>query len=319
MRRSIEIKQRQVEELKGMLKKYRTVMVANIEGVPASMMQELRKKLKGKAIIKVYKNTVIVRALEGTPLPQFVEGHPSAVILSDEDPVVLFREITSLRDVAPLRPNKPSPVDVTLQKGPVPVPVTMLSEVKAAGIPVRSVKGSVEVEKDITVIKKGDIVDEKLAKVLEIMGVKPVVIYLRVLAAYADGLLYREDVLGITEEDVLNWIKEASAHAFNLSYNAGYPTKLTVPLMLSDAHRKAVNLAVNAGILTKETAPLILSTAHAKALSLASILPKEVTGVEIASPPVEEKKGEEEGGEEEEKEEEKKEEEATEGLASLFG
>ena len=330
MRRAIIEKQKKVEELKEMLKGKKTVMIANIEGVPASMMQEIRKKLGGKAIIKVYKNVIILRALDGSQnedlkkLMEFVEGHPSAIIISDEDPIRLYREITSLTEDAPLRPGKPSPVDVVLEPGPVPVPITALSELKAAGIPVRSVKGAVEVEKETVLVKKGDIVDEKLAKALELMGVRPVKVYLRVVAAVSDGILFTEEILGIKTEDVVENIKQAASYAFNLAYNARYPTKETVPFFIAEAHMKALNLAVNVGIVTKETAHLILSKAYAHALALASKLPPEALDEKtrtllgnITSAQQETK--EEEDKEEKEEEDKGEGEEATAGLASLFG
>ncbi|NPA86450.1 MAG: 50S ribosomal protein L10 [Candidatus Diapherotrites archaeon] len=330
MRRAILEKQKQVEELKDRLSKHKTVMIANIEGVPAPMMQKLRKMLKQKALLKVYKNTVIIRALKGLKdetlekLADFVEGHPSAIILTDEDPVKMYREISSVVEYAPLRPGKPAPEDIVLQPGPVPVPITMLSEIKAAGIPVKSVKGSVQLDKEYVVVRKGEIVDERVARALEIMGIKPVKVYLRVVAAVHDNLLFTEDVLSITPEDVLEWVKEAAAHAFNLAYNARYPTKQTVPFFLAEAHQRALNLAINAGIVTKETAPAILSKAYAQALALASRLPPEALDEKtralvgaVAQPSAEEKKEEE--PKEEEKEEEGGEEEAAAGLASLFG
>lgn len=331
MRRAIIEKQKKVEELKEALKGKRTVMIASIEGVPAHMMQELRKLVKGKAFLKVYKNVIIRKALEGAEnedlkkLLPYVEGHPSAIIISDEDPIKLYREITTISEDAPLRPGKPSPVDVIVEPGPVPVPITALSELKAAGIPVRSVKGAVEVEKEFVAVRKGEIVDEKIAKALELMGIKPIKVFLRVIAAVSDGILFTEDVLGIKTEDVIEDLKTAASYAFNLAYNTRYPTKETVPYFLAEAHMKAINLAVNAGIVTKETAKHILAKAFAQALALASRLPPEALDEEIqqlignaqqTETRAEEKK------EEEKKEEEKEEggeEEAAAGLASLFG
>ncbi len=331
MRRAILEKQKKVEELKKALKGKRTVMIANIEGVPAHMMQELRKLIKEKAILKVYKNVIIRKALEGSEnedlkkLLPYAEGHPSAIIISDEDPIKLYREITSISEDAPLRPGKPSPVDVVIEPGPVPVPITALSELKAAGIPVRSVKGAVEVEKEFVAVREGEIVDERLAKALDLMGIKPIKVFLRVVAAVSDGILFTEDVLGIKTEDVIEDIKKAASYAFNLAYNAKYPTKETVPYFLAEAHMKAINLAVNAGIVTKETAKYILARAFAQALSLASRLPpealdeeiKEILGSQTAGATAPEEEEKEEKKEEEEKE--GGEEEAAAGLASLFG
>ncbi len=314
MRRAILEKQRKVQELRSMVEAHRTVMIANIENVPARMLHTLRSKLRGRALIKVYKNVIIRRALEGLrdSLIPFIEGHPSAVILTNEDPLTIYREIISVVEYAPLRPGKPAPEDITIEPGPVPVPVTMLSELKAAGLPVRSMKGSVQLEKEYK-IPAGKVIDERLARALELMDVRPIKIFLRVVAAHSDGLLFREDVLSISPADVLEEIKLASRHAFNLAFNAGYPTKQTLPFIIADAHRKALSLAVAAGYVTKETLPALLSLARARALALSLHLPPEFQDEGVRAM-VEEK---EEKREEEKKEE--KEEEPTAGLAALFG
>lgn len=316
MRRAILEKQRKVQELRSMVEKYRTVMIATIENVPAHMLHSLRNKLRDRAVIKVYKNVVIRKALEGVKdnLIPFVEGHPSAVILTNEDPLSIYREISSFAEFAPLRPGKPAPEDIRIEPGPVPVPVTMLSELKAAGLPVRSMKGSVQLEKEY-IIPAGTIIDERLARALELMGVKPIKIFLRVLAAHSDGLLFKEDVLSITPSDVLEEIKQASVQAFNLAFNAGYPTKQTLPFVIADAHRKALSLALTAGYVTKETLPAILVIARARAVALSLQLPPEFQDESVKALTQEKK----EEKKEEEKKEEEKEEEPAAGLAALFG
>ena len=324
MRKAIVEKQKKVEELKGKLKQARTVMIVNIEGIPADLLQKIRREVKDRAFFRVYKNVIITRALEGSnreelkKLLPYVEGHPSAIIITDEDPIVFYREVSRLEEYLPLKPGKVSPVDVVLEPGPVPVPVTALADLKSAGIPVKSVKGKVELAEEFVAVRAGEVVSENIAKALELMGIKPVRAYLKIIAAVSDGILFPEDVLTIKPEDVLEDLKRAATNAFNLAYNARYPTKETVPFFLVEAHQRALNLAVNAGILTKETAVAVLSKAHAQALALAARLPTEVVGKEIVVQTAE--KPQEEEKKEEEKEEKKEEtEDAAAGLASLFG
>ncbi len=327
MRRAIIEKQKKVEELRNLIRQNKTIMIATMEGVPASMMQKIRKSLRGRAIIKVYKNVVIERALKGEGIEDlipYVEGHPTTVILSNEDPVKLYREITSVEEYAPLRPGKPSPTDVVLKPGPVPVPITALSEIKAAGIPVKSVKGAVQLDEEFVAVRAGEVADEKIAKALELMGVKPVRIYLRVLAAISDGLLFTEEVLGITKEDVEGWLREAATYSFNLAYNTRYPTPQTLPYFLAEARQKALNLAINAGIVNEETIGGILARAQAAAMALASRLPPEALDEKTRNllgsmATATETKDEGNEKEEEKEEEEGGEEEAAAGLASLFG
>ncbi len=326
MRRAILEKQKKVEELITLIKKYRTVAIASIEGVPASLLQKVRKALYGKAIIKVAKNAILERALKGSGhehLIPYISG-PSAIILTDASPIELYREITSLKDYKFLSPGKPSPVDVVLQPGPAGVPATMISELKAAGIPVKMVKGAVYIEKEEKILSAGDIVSPEVASALRKMNVRPIEVFVRINAAESEGLTFTADVLSITPEMVKEWVRDAAAKGFNLAYNLGYPTPETLKLFIADAHRKAVSLAVNIGYVAKETVRPLLAKAYAHALALVNVLPEEALDEDLrklrSSSP--QQKVEEERKEEEKKEEEGEEEKGEDvsaGLASLFG
>ena len=50
-----EGKTKTVKELVELMKKKKTVLIASIKNIPASQFQEIGKKLRGKAIIKVPK------------------------------------------------------------------------------------------------------------------------------------------------------------------------------------------------------------------------------------------------------------------------
>ncbi len=326
MRKAILEKQKKVEELVALIKQYKTVAIATVDGVPANLLQQVRKRLHGKALMKVAKKAILERALKGSGhehLVPYLEG-TSAVILTNMSPVELYREVTGIRDHKYLSPGKPTPVDVVLQPGPAGVPATMISELKAAGIPVKMVKGAVYIEKEVKLLSAGDVVPPALANALMKMGVRPVEVFVRINAAESEGLTFTRDVLSITPEIVGEWVKTAAAHAFNLAYNAGYPTPDTLPLYIADAHRKTVALAVNIGYVARDTVRPLLAKAHAQALALVRILPDDALDEElkqlkgsVSSAQVE--KQEERKEEEKEEKEEKAEEDVSAGLASLFG
>ena len=53
-----------VAELSDLLKSKRTILLASIKGIPGSQFQEIVKKLRGKAIVKVPKKGMILRAID---------------------------------------------------------------------------------------------------------------------------------------------------------------------------------------------------------------------------------------------------------------
>jgi large subunit ribosomal protein L10 len=153
-------------------------------------------------------------------------------------------------------------------------PGPIISQLGSVGLPTRIEAGSVWVNKDTLVAKKGDIIDAKLAGVLSKLGIKPVEVGLILKAVYDEGLLFTDEQLHLDLDGFRKNIVEAQSNALSLSVNTGYATPDSISLMLQTAHRKAFNLALNAGIPTKETIGDLLRKAYAEGMSLNFKLPK---------------------------------------------
>ncbi len=332
MRPGILRKQKIVEELINLMRGRRTIAVASIDGVSARLLQKVRKNTSGKAVIKVAKNRLIARALEAlkeedpgiTKLVEYMKG-PTALVVSDMDPFELFRLLSSEKEYAPLKPGQIAPTDVVIKPGPTAAPAPAIADVKAAGIPARINKGVIEVTEEFVAVKAGEVVSQHTAKALSLLGVKPLELYVKIQAAYSEGIIFPRDVLAIDVEKVREDIIRAHRHALNLAVNAGYPTKESLPILVAKAHTQAVALAVAAGYVTKYTARHIIAKAYAQMLALASRLPPDALDDDLrrkigaAATATVQQKAEEEEKKKEEEEEKKEEEEAAAGLASLFG
>ena len=59
-----EYKLKTVKELEELIKKKRTILIASIKNIPGSQFQEIVKKLRGKAIVKIPKKNLIFRELD---------------------------------------------------------------------------------------------------------------------------------------------------------------------------------------------------------------------------------------------------------------
>jgi len=321
-------KVKQVEELKKVISSHRVLLLANFEKVPASLMQKIKRELKGSAELRVVKKTLLNLALDSIgggyeKLKEYARGQV-AIIATNENPFKIYKKLESLKTDSPLKPNQISPIDVMVNEGPTPLPPgPAMAELQMAGIPAAVEKGKVVIKKAATVVKAGEVVKPEVAKALEKLNIKPLKIGLETLAAY-DGVVLTPDLLKIDEEAILKDFQNAYRIAMNLAVNCCYVTKETAEILLIKGYMDARNLAINAGILEKDVMPDLLLKAHAQMLSLASLLPPEALDDELrALVKREEVKVEETEKKEEEKEEEKegekKEEEALEGLASLFG
>ena len=88
MRKAIELKSQVVSEIVEKLEKSSSAIVVDYKGLTVEEVTELRKKMREAGVeYKVYKNTMLVRAFEGTDFAQLdkdLEG-PTAVAFSAED------------------------------------------------------------------------------------------------------------------------------------------------------------------------------------------------------------------------------------------
>ena len=321
-----------VEELRKMFKDYPVVAIVGFRGVPSNQMQKIRRELRGKALIKVVKNTLIEKALEGLDdnykkLEDFLYDQ-TALVFTDMNPFKLYRLLEETKEPSPLKPNQVSPVDVVVEKGPTPIaPGPMMAELQNAGIPVAIERGKVVVRETVTVVKAGEVVKPEVARALALLEIKPIKVGLDTRAIYDNGVILTPDVLAIDTEKVKEQFVDAYQKALNLAVNCAYVTEETAEILVMKAVMDARNLAINAGLPVKEVMPEIIAKAYSQALALASLLPEDALDEElkslISSREVEVKREEKKEEEvEEEREEEKKEEEeesALEGLGALFG
>jgi large subunit ribosomal protein L10 len=152
-------------------------------------------------------------------------------------------------------------------------PGPIISQLNAAGLPTRIESGSVWVSKDTLVVRKGEVIDERLASVLSKLGIKPVESGLAMNFVYDDGLIITQEQLKIDVDKTKQTIQAAQADAFALTLSIAYPAKESTFALLQIAHREAYALSLNAAVPTKETIEDLIRKAHAEMLSLSSRLP----------------------------------------------
>lgn len=105
----IEIKKPIVDEIKANLDGAKAVVIADYRGLTVAQDTELRKKLREAGVIyKVYKNTYVNMAVQGTefePLTKHLEG-PTAVAFCKEDaatPAKILAEFAKTADKLQLK------------------------------------------------------------------------------------------------------------------------------------------------------------------------------------------------------------------------
>ena len=331
-----EWKKEEVIELKGIIDQYDVVGIVDLLNIPAKQLQEMRKSLNGKAVIRMSKKNLIDLALKDcnaskvnvVDLSEHMDGQV-AIIATEMNPFKLFKILEDSKTSAPAKPGTVAPDDIVVPEGDTGFePGPFLGELQQVGIPAKIDRGKIVVQKDTVVVEAGEVISKNVASTLSRMDINPLEVGINLKAVYEDEAIYTSEVLAIDEEKTLADVQRAFSNAFNLSVNAAIPTDQTISPIITLAYTRAINVGVDAAILTSETSAPIIGLAQAKMLAIASAvadkegaiddeLADKLSNVAVAAAPAAEEVKEEEVVEEED--EEDPEEEAAIGLAGLFG
>jgi large subunit ribosomal protein L10 len=240
-----------VEKLAEMIKSYPVIGVLSLYKTPANALQKIKKELKGKAVIKVSKKSILLLALEKSGksgLKEFITDYP-ALMLANLDPFRLYLFLQKKKTPASAKPGDIPTKDIEVKAGPTDLPPgPAISTLTKVGLPAKVEAGKIAIMKDKVILKAGEKVSLDLASALQLLKLEPMEIGLNVVVFDENGTVYKKDQLFIDEEKLLNDIQLAIQNAFNLSINADYPTKETIGFMLAKAQMQAKSLANEAKI-----------------------------------------------------------------------
>jgi large subunit ribosomal protein L10 len=276
----LEQKTGEVEEIKGILNEYKSIGIASLQKVRAAQLQELKKNLAGKVCMRVLKNTLIKIAIEnmGTTelkkLEQYLEGS-NVLLFTDLNPFKLALLLEKGKVKTTAKSGDIAAMDVVIPAGNTGQPPgPIISQLNAAGLPTRIESGSVWVSKDTLVVRKGEVINERLAAVLSKLGVKAVEAGLSMTAVYDEGLMITGNQLKLDVDGTRKSVEQNHGAAFALSLSIAYPTSENIQALLQTAHQKAFALSLSAAVPTKENIADLLRKAHTQMLSLSTTVEK---------------------------------------------
>ncbi len=276
-RKAIIEKKKQVDEISNKMKAYPAIILIDLRNTPDKLLQSTRKKLKEKykAFVKVAKLAVIKRALEKLKVPKEVYeaiDFPTAVIGIDEEPYRINQFFMQNMLDVPAKPGQVAPYDIVVPKGETDLPPgPALSQLKQAGLKVKIEKGKIVISEDSVVAKAGEIITAEKAQALQMLGIKPFKVGIRIYRAYDGKLIYSKDVLDITPEDVKEGLSIALTDALNFSINVRYPTPQNIEILLTKALMNAMNLAINGNIYSPQYIKELLLKALREANAIKSL------------------------------------------------
>lgn len=251
VRASLEVKKSIVEKLITLFQKYSTFAIGNLYGMKAKHIQSIRKNFKGTLELYVAKNTLIKKALERLPkfekyreeISKYLTGQ-NILIFTNLNPFSLYLLLEKNKIASEASPGDVATEDIVVPAGNTGLqPGPILSKFSAAKIPTKIQEGSVWIVKDTVVAKKGEVISADLADILKKLGLKPIMVGLKLKMAF-DGTVIPGEVLAIDLEKYKSELKTAVEYALNLAFNIAYPTRETLPLLISKAYMEARAIAV---------------------------------------------------------------------------
>lgn len=300
-------KKEELQEIVDLLKQSPVVGLANVDSIPSAQMQMMRKTLRDDATIKISKNTLLALALKEVGmskqgldgLKQNIGGS-TAIIATKMKPHRLYRRLESSKTKAGIKAGQKAPEDIKVFKGPTEFkPGPIVGELQKAGIPAAIDQGKVVIKKDMVVVKAGEAATQDQATMLTRLEILPITVGMDLKAVFEEGTIYSRDMLSVDETARL---VQAHVQAINLAVFAGYPTAMTIKLLISKAYNSALGVG---GKLAPDAQSDALKAALSNRASAAAAAP-----AAAGAKPAEAEKEEEKGPSEEE---------AMAGLGSLFG
>lgn len=279
-----ERKARIVEELSEYVKKYEVLAIADFKNIGAREMQLIRKELRGVAVMKVAKNTLMKLALKKVLSPADMEKiepylrGQNVFIFTDMNPFELNMFLEEHKVATSAEPGDIAPEDIYIYAGNTGLPPgPILSKFGALKIPTKIEEGSIFVLRDTLVVRKGEVITADMVEVFNKLDIKPIKIGLSIKAVYYNGRIIPHEELTIDLKEFKERVITAYKNAVKVSLGAVIPVDETTPQIISTAHINAIKLAIEAGLIEiEDIMPAILAIAVSRGRKLA-----ELAGVEV--------------------------------------
>src|SRR4030043_2482850 len=232
----------EVDEITKLINQHKIVGIASLQKVRAPQLQAFKKNLAGTVLMRVVKNTLMKMAIENCKdrpdlkkLEEHLEGS-NVYLFTDLNPFNLALTLERGKVKTTAKSGDIAAFDVVVPSGNTGQPPgPIISQLNAAGLPTRIESGSVWVSKDTLVVRKGEVIDERLAGVLSKLGIKAVELGISMRAVLDEGLMISGDRLKVDIDATRKTVVRAYADSFALSLSIAYPTTENTPTLVQVA------------------------------------------------------------------------------------
>lgn len=268
-------KKAEVDRLAKILTDNPVVAIAEVSGIPAPQMQQMRSSLRGQVAVIGSKNRLLAIAIkQAAEKRPGLEGladklHGQTVILATKsNPFKLFKSLKAGASMAPLKGGQVAPHDIVIPKGGTPFgPGPIVGELQKVGISAKIEAGKVVIAKESTPVKAGAVVSPELATMLAKLEIRPIELKIDLKAAFEKDTLFLPEALGIDESVIFGQIGLAVRTANELSLQTGWITPQTADALLGRAYKQAIALVLEQGLQVDEAVKQTVTEDYAKLLA----------------------------------------------------
>ncbi len=245
-------KKKAVEEITDKIKSNKTFLIASTKGLPSSQFHSIKKKLRGRAEVKVAKKSLVLRAISGIKKGTLQNvkdkiGSDVALFFSDVGAFELSSLLTENQSPTRAKAGDIAPEDIKIEPGPTELlPGPAISELSGVGLKVAVENGKLSIKQPHTLVKKGEEINSKVASVLGKLGISPMKVGFIPVAAYSatDDKTYFD--IKIDKEGTLSALREAIGKSLNFTVNIKYVNSNNIGYFIakSGAEAKALEKLV---------------------------------------------------------------------------
>ncbi len=237
-----DVKLKAVKEFENLVKNKRTILIASIKNIPASQVQEISKKLRGKAIVKVPKKNLIFRVLDSSKQLNEIErlkeniNESFAILFSDLESFKLAGELMKNQSPAKAKAGQIADKDLEIPEGPTELmPGPAVSELSSLGIKIQIEKGKITIKEPKIIVKNGEKISQGAAELMNKLDIKPFKVGFIPLCSFdiKEKIFYSE--IKIDREGTLEQLKTAYSKALPFAVEIGYSTKDTIKFLIGKA------------------------------------------------------------------------------------
>lgn len=237
------------QELEDLFDTYEKLFIVTVDNVTSNQLHEIRKSMRGRAVIYCGKNTQmrrVIRELEETR-PELEKIRLAcklnvAFVFTNESLPEVRDMIMDNKKASPAKANAIAQVSVTVEKGITSLEPSMTSFLQALNISSKITKGQIEIVNDVELFKEGEKVDASQAALLQKLDILPFSYGLIPILVFDGASLFDPKVLDMTDEMIMASFTESVKNTVCLSFAFNMPTVASVPysVLLAFANLLAV-------------------------------------------------------------------------------